>query len=256
MVVGLVCMVVPYHRVAHIYIFSSIYVCGYPLSQFFFTFSLLVVCVHPQLPSHDNHIIKSYQPLPSPSPAPMKNFNDNHSDTDEEPPLLVVLEETNEDSVPTNSDTTTTTTSPRPPCPVTILAGFLGAGKSTLVNYILKSPDHGKRIAVIENEFGDGLDVEAIIAKDGASNQSLTEFIELPNGCVCCTVKDSLVTTLEILLEKRAELDYIIIECRCVSTYVMVPVPYHAYHYSHSLIFRLHQWNGQSRSHCFSVLAG
>jgi G3E family GTPase len=105
------------------------------------------------------------------------------------------------------------------PCPVTILSGFLGSGKTTLINYILKSPDHGKRIAVIENEFGDGLQVERMIAREGidvdseSSVPSLLEFIELPNGCICCQVKDSLVLTLEALIAKRSDLDYILIEC-------------------------------------------
>jgi len=115
----------------------------------------------------------------------------------------------------------------RTPCPVTILSGFLGSGKTTLVQHILKSPNHGRRIAVIENEFGQGLSVESIIARDGLVNDTaaaaagssagssalLTDLIELPNGCVCCTVKDSLVSTLEALIEKRNDLDYILIEC-------------------------------------------
>jgi G3E family GTPase len=100
-----------------------------------------------------------------------------------------------------------------PPCPVTILSGFLGSGKTTLIQYILKSPDHGKRIAVIENEFGEGLAVESMIARDGVDNGSLIDLIELPNGCICCTVKDSLVSTLELLLQRRRDLDYILIEC-------------------------------------------
>ena len=100
-----------------------------------------------------------------------------------------------------------------PPCPVTILSGFLGAGKTTLIQYILQSPNHGKRIAVIENEFGDGLDVESLIARDGSDEAgNLQDLIELPNGCICCTVKDSLVATLENLIDKRNDLDYILIE--------------------------------------------
>ncbi|OEU06419.1 hypothetical protein FRACYDRAFT_254591 [Fragilariopsis cylindrus CCMP1102] len=104
------------------------------------------------------------------------------------------------------------------PCPVTILTGFLGSGKTTLINYILKSPDHGKRIAVIENEFGGGssssgssssrnnnekglLSVESLIARDGLNDDSntntLQDLIELPNGCICCTVKDTLIDTEE-----------------------------------------------------------
>jgi G3E family GTPase len=111
-------------------------------------------------------------------------------------------------------DETTTTAA----CPVTILSGFLGSGKTTLIQYILKSPDHGRRIAVIENEFGEGLAIESLIARDGIDDDgtsgrpSLQDLIELPNGCVCCTVKDSLVETLENLITKRADLDYILIE--------------------------------------------
>jgi G3E family GTPase len=66
---------------------------------------------------------------------------------------------------------------------------------------------------VIENEFGEGLQVESLIARDGVSDENLADLIELPNGCICCTVKDSLVATLELLVEKRADLDYILIEC-------------------------------------------
>ena len=101
-----------------------------------------------------------------------------------------------------------------PPCPVTILSGFLGSGKTTLIQYILKDSTHGKRIAVIENEFGEGLSVESIIARDGVdpNSNSLQEFIELPNGCICCTVKDSLVETLENLVAKKKDIDYILIE--------------------------------------------
>lgn len=126
-----------------------------------------------------------------------------------------------------------------PPVPVTILTGFLGSGKTTLIRYILSSPDHGYRIAVIENEFGGGgggggvgvnaddgtsakadanlaeragLNVESMIARDGVTGSSLSDLIELPNGCVCCTVKDSLVETLENLIEKKTDIDYILIE--------------------------------------------
>ncbi len=71
---------------------------------------------------------------------------------------------------------------------MTIITGFLGAGKSTLLNYILTQP-HGKRIAVIENEFGQGLGIESAIAKDGADGSDLAGFFELANGCICCSVK-------------------------------------------------------------------
>eukprot|EP00903_Cladosiphon_okamuranus_P019646 g18063.t1 len=96
--------------------------------------------------------------------------------------------------------------------PVTIVTGFLGAGKTTLLNYIL-TQDHGRRIAVIENEVGDSMDIESLIARDGADGSVLADnLFELNNGCICCTVKDDLVSTLETLLKRRNKFDYVIIE--------------------------------------------
>jgi len=95
--------------------------------------------------------------------------------------------------------------------PVSILAGFLGSGKTTLLNHIL-TQNHGKRIAVIENEFGEGLGIESMIAKSGVDGESISDFFELSNGCICCTVKDNLVTTLEQLVAHRDRFDYILIE--------------------------------------------
>ncbi|KAF1320971.1 Cobalamin synthesis protein, partial [Globisporangium splendens] len=95
--------------------------------------------------------------------------------------------------------------------PVTILSGFLGAGKTTLLRYILTA-NHGKRIAVIENEFGEEIGVENLIAKDGANGQVFDDFYELSNGCVCCSVRDDLVNTLEKLLTRRDRFDYILVE--------------------------------------------
>jgi G3E family GTPase len=137
------------------------------------------------------------------------------SDDDDEPPALVdlapaappALVDDDVDDDDDDDDPPSTGS----PCPVTILSGFLGSGKTTLIQYILRDPNHGKRIAVIENEFGEGLAVESMIARDGVNN-SLQDLIELPNGCICCTVKDSLVETLENLITKKSDLDYIIIE--------------------------------------------
>jgi ABC-type lipoprotein export system ATPase subunit len=67
--------------------------------------------------------------------------------------------------------------------PVTILSGFLGSGKTTLLNYIL-TVQHGKRIAVIENEFSAGLGIEGMIAKSGVNGENISNFFELNNGCV------------------------------------------------------------------------
>src|SRR5882762_440714 len=80
--------------------------------------------------------------------------------------------------------------------PVTILTGFLGAGKTTLLNRILKE-DHGKKIAVIENEFGEvGVDSEIIEKTD-------ENIVEMNNGCICCTVRGDLIRILGTLKEKR-----------------------------------------------------
>jgi G3E family GTPase len=95
--------------------------------------------------------------------------------------------------------------------PVTILTGFLGAGKTTLLRHIL-TEKHGKRIAVIENEFGEDIGVESLIAKT-AEGDFFDEFLELGNGCICCSVRDELVSTLERLLERRDKFDYIVVEC-------------------------------------------
>ena len=89
--------------------------------------------------------------------------------------------------------------------PVTLLAGFLGSGKTTLLNYILKQ-NHGKRIAVIENEFGEiGIDSEFVIGADA-------DIFEMSNGCICCSIRGDLIETLNRLLEKQNDFDHIIIE--------------------------------------------
>jgi G3E family GTPase len=84
------------------------------------------------------------------------------------------------------------------PVPVTLLVGFLGSGKTTLANRIL-SEQHGQRIAVIVNEFGDvGIDGQLIMSDDD-------NLVELSNGCLCCTVQGDLADTLRRLLERRRQ---------------------------------------------------
>jgi G3E family GTPase len=89
--------------------------------------------------------------------------------------------------------------------PVTILTGFLGSGKTTLLNRIL-SEEHGKRIAVIENEFGEmGIDQALVINAD-------EEIFEMSNGCICCTVRGDLIRVLANLMKRRDKFDYVLVE--------------------------------------------
>jgi len=93
--------------------------------------------------------------------------------------------------------------------PVTILTGFLGSGKTTLLNWIL-SANHGKKLAVIENEFGEtGVDEEVLVARE----HSEEIVVEVKNGCICCTVRGDLVESLSKIYEKtKGKLDGVIIE--------------------------------------------
>ena len=89
--------------------------------------------------------------------------------------------------------------------PVTILTGFLGSGKTTLLNRIL-TEEHGKRIAVIENEFGEvGIDQGLVINAD-------EEVFEMSNGCICCTVRGDLIRVLGNLMKRRDKFDYVLVE--------------------------------------------
>jgi G3E family GTPase len=89
--------------------------------------------------------------------------------------------------------------------PVTVLTGFLGSGKTTLLNRIL-TENHGKRIAVIENEFGEiGIDQALVINAD-------EEVFEMNNGCICCTVRGDLIRILGNLMRRRDKFDHILVE--------------------------------------------
>ena len=89
--------------------------------------------------------------------------------------------------------------------PVTVLTGYLGAGKTTLLNRILSEP-HGKKYAVIVNEFGEiGIDNELVVGAD-------EEVFEMNNGCICCTVRGDLIRIVEGLMKRKGKFDAIIVE--------------------------------------------
>jgi G3E family GTPase len=89
--------------------------------------------------------------------------------------------------------------------PVTVLTGYLGAGKTTLLNRILSEP-HGRKYAVIVNEFGEiGIDNELVVGAD-------EEVFEMNNGCICCTVRGDLIRIIEGLMKRKGSFDAIIVE--------------------------------------------
>ncbi|MBD2110006.1 GTP-binding protein [Nodosilinea sp. FACHB-13] len=91
------------------------------------------------------------------------------------------------------------------PIPVSVITGYLGSGKTTLLNRML-TEEHGKRIAVIVNEFGEvGIDSQLVIDAD-------EEILEMNNGCICCTVRGDLVRIFDSLLEKQDKFDHLVIE--------------------------------------------
>ena len=98
--------------------------------------------------------------------------------------------------------------------PATVLTGFLGSGKTTLLNHILTAT-HGKKIAVVENEFGDVSIDDALIARNSHFTDD-EEIVEVLNGCICCSVRGDLVKILEKLAARtragELALDGIIIE--------------------------------------------
>jgi len=125
--------------------------------------------------------------------------NDSGLDSDEECPGLVEAVE------PASHNT-----EDKRKVPVTVITGHLGSGKTTLLTYILQE-QHNKKIAVILNEFGnDSADEKSMSVGDGGELYS--EWLELKNGCLCCSVKDNGVKAIENLMEKRGKFDYILLE--------------------------------------------
>jgi cobalamin biosynthesis protein CobW len=100
---------------------------------------------------------------------------------------------------------------PRPRIPATVITGFLGAGKTSLLRHLV-SHARGRRIALVINEFGElGIDRELLL---GCGDAACTpgDVVELANGCICCTVADDFLPTIETLLERDAPPDHIVIE--------------------------------------------
>ena len=100
--------------------------------------------------------------------------------------------------------------------PVTVVTGFLGAGKTTLVRNLLQH-NQGRRIAVLVNEFGEvGIDGELLrdcqLCDESTSTNSTPNIVELANGCLCCTVQEEFLPTMQGLLERRDQIDCIVIE--------------------------------------------
>lgn len=191
-------------------------------------------------------------------------LDERDSDADEEVPLAVALTEqadaTHYDRQNSAAKTIRIPGRPQKPVPVTLITGYLGAGKSTLINRILNT-QHGYRCAVLMNEFGESADVERALIKEpevcwellgmdrlktrdlltlratylacllahppdasilksstssfleqGEDASPLANWIQLENGCICCSVKNDMVKALEALLQQRASFDYILIE--------------------------------------------
>ncbi|CAA0827355.1 plastid transcriptionally active 17 [Striga hermonthica] len=114
--------------------------------------------------------------------------------------------------------------------PATIITGFLGSGKTTLLNHILTA-DHGKRIAVIENEFGE-VDIDGSLV--AAKSAGAEDIVMLNNGCLCCTVRGDLVRMIsELVNRKKGKFDHIVIE----TTGLANPAPIIQTFYSEDQVF-------------------
>ncbi|KAJ3303780.1 COBW domain-containing protein 1 [Kappamyces sp. JEL0829] len=129
-------------------------------------------------------------------------------ESDEEPPTLV---STALASLDLENNPDATTEQRKAPVPVTIITGFLGSGKTTLLLRLLSDPQQTRKIAVILNEFGEssGIDKSLTMGKDGTITE---EWLELANGCFCCSIKDMGVKAIENLIKKNKDFDCVLLE--------------------------------------------
>lgn len=96
--------------------------------------------------------------------------------------------------------------------PVTVITGFLGTGKTTTIRHLLQN-NQGRRIAVMVNEFGEiGIDGELLRSCQVCDEEETNNIVELTNGCLCCTVQEEFLPTMQKLLERRDQIDCILIE--------------------------------------------
>ncbi|KAI1321317.1 COBW domain-containing protein 1 [Mortierella claussenii] len=149
-------------------------------------------------------------------PLTSSNSNKNGDYDDEEMPELIDTQTAGAAAAAAAAATAATATGsvddtlPTKKIPITIITGFLGSGKSTLLDYIL-TEKHNFKVAVILNEFGDtgGIDQAMNV---GMGGEVVEEWLELKNGCLCCTVKDNGVLAIENLMKKKGKFDYILLE--------------------------------------------